>query len=367
MSLTRKRDTLHHTLNHLLSYNKQFNFCVSGRGVGKTSDVLQKFMKWHNQGYMLVVIERNIVDISDTTISDLQNAYNILQPDENKIELTYKKGDLNKGKADIYISGEDIPFFRIIALSNPKHRLKKMAFDRPVTHIFFDEYKISSAEKYLKDEYSKFSELYSTLARFGKLDANGDIIPPKVIFCGNNYSLTDPYMANMKIGPIDKIKPGVVLTGPNWAFEDVKINPELRELLLKQNPLFQFGDDAYTKYALDGLSVADQRLIIVDKQPKNFKLGYVFYIEDKYLGIYYNASDNLIDQLRYWVSVIPNFESVRRTVVCFDTISLVDGTTLFGPTERARLQCFKDAFRWREIGYKTIYEGYLTEQIYNLL
>lgn len=366
MSLTRKKDDFHWTADNLFSHNKTFNFAVSGRGPGKTTNILNKMMKWHKKGYMLIVLKRQIVDISDTTLDDLANAYNILQDDDNKITLSYKKGDLGRGIADIYIDGEDIPFFRLIALSNPKYRLKGMAFDRPVAWILFDEYKISGTEKYLKDEYSKFQELYSTLARFG-IEKDGEIQPPKVIFLGNNYSLTDPYMANMKI-PVHKIKPGQIITGENWAFEDIKINDKLKEFLLKQNPLFQFGDDAYNKYALDGISVSDQRINVVEKQPDYFKLNYVFYIDNKYLGVYYNSHDKIIGEYRYWIGIIKDYNaSKRRNVICFDFNSLVDGTTLFGPTDRCRFQLLQTAFRFREIAYKSIYEGYLFEQIYDLI
>lgn len=197
---------------------------------------------------------------------------------------------MKTGICDVYIEGEDVPFFRLIALSNPKYRLKGMAFDRPISLVVYDEYKISGTEKYLNDEYSKFQELYATLCRFGIEQKDGTIKPPRVLFLGNNYSLTDPYMANMQI-PIHKIKPGEVLVGKDYAFEDIKINDELKAYLLAQNPLFNFGDDAYNKYALDGISVSDQRIITTDKQPKNYNLVMVFYIEGKYLGIFMNMAD----------------------------------------------------------------------------
>ena len=94
-------------------------------------------MKIHKQGYMIVVLRRQIVDISETTITDFQNAYNVLQEEENKIKLTYKKGDMKTGICDVYIEGEEMPFFRLIALSNPKYRLKGQAFDRELAWIIF--------------------------------------------------------------------------------------------------------------------------------------------------------------------------------------------------------------------------------------
>lgn len=363
MQITRKRDDFHWTCNPLLSYNKTFNFAVSGRGPGKTTDTVRYMMSQHKKGYMIVLIKRLITDISDTTIDDFANAYNVLMPEEDKISLHYKKGDMGKGICDVFINDETIPFFRIIALSNPKYRLKGLAFDRELSLVVFDEYKISGTEKYLKDEYGKFQELYATLCRFGIQIDDDTIKPPRVLFLGNNYSLTDPYMANMKI-PISEIRPGKVITGKDWAFEDIKINDKLREYLLKQNPLFNFGDDAYNKYALEGISVSDQRIITVDRQPDGFKLQCVFYIENKYLGIYF-CPDR--DDYHYWVSVLENYNTTRRDIACFDFNSLIDGTYLMNRLDGARFIALQNAFRWRDIAYKSIYEGYLFEQIYELL
>ncbi|MBP5445046.1 MAG: phage DNA encapsidation protein [Acholeplasmatales bacterium] len=367
-AITRKRDNIHWTLNRLLSYNKTYNYAVSGRGPGKTTDTARYMMKIHKQGYMIVVLRRQIVDISETTITDFQNAYNVLQEEENKIKLTYKKGDMKTGICDVYIEGEEMPFFRLIALSNPKYRLKGQAFDRELAWIIFDEYKISQTEKYLPDEYGKFSELYSTLARFGIQLENGDIKPPRVLFLGNNYSLTDPYMANMNIPP-HKVRQGEVITGKDWAFEDIKISDELKEYLLKQNPLFNFGNDAYNKYALEGISVSDQRIRIIENEPQNFKLAAVFYIENKYLGIYRRDTETtkFEDNLEYWITVLDDYNSKRRDVICFDFYSLIEGNVLISVVEKQAFISLKNHFRWRRIAFKSIYEGYLFEQIYNLI
>lgn len=362
--IKRNRDNIHYSLNNLLSYNKVFNFAVSGRGPGKTTDTARYMMTLHKKGYMIVLLKRMIVDVNETTIQDFCNAYNVLMPEEEKISLVWKKGDMKTGICDVYIEGEEVPFFRIIALANPKYRLKGMAFDRELALVVFDEYKISGTEKYLPDEYGKFQELYATLCRFG---AEGR--PPRVLFLGNNYSLTDPYIANMKI-PVSEIQPGKIVAGENFAFEDIKINEELKNLLLQQNPLFNFGDDAYNKYALEGISVSDQRIIVKPKQPENFSLKFVFYIENKYLGIFAanDASDPNNNGLRYWISVLEDYEpSRRREIACFDYFALIEGNYLLSRTDYLKFILVANAFRHRQIAYKTIYEGYLFEQIYEML
>lgn len=366
MGITRKRDNIHWTSQNLLSYNKTFNFAVSGRGPGKTTDIVRYMMNQHKRGYMNVLLKRNVLQISDTTISDFQDAYNILQEDDKKVSLTYNKTQAGKGIVDIFIDGDPSPFFRMIALNQPTTRLKGMAFSNYLTTIVFDEYKIANDEKYLKEEYNKFKELYSTLCRFGIDQEDGTIKPPRVIFLGNNYSLTDPYMANMGINP-SLIRPGKILTGDNWAFEDIKITDELREFLLAQNPLFQFGDDAYNKYALDGISVSDQRIIIQDKHPDKFKLAFVFHIEQRYMGVFMNTDYSYdLDKMWYHCEILNDYHSIRRDSICFDFAHLVDGSVLISASDRTKLQLLCHAFRNRKISYKSIYEGYLMEQIYEL-
>ena len=87
MAITRQRDNIHWTCNNLLSYNKTFNFAVSGRGPGKTTDTLRYMMNQHKKGYMMVLLKRQIVDVNETTISDFCNAYNVLVSDDDKINL----------------------------------------------------------------------------------------------------------------------------------------------------------------------------------------------------------------------------------------------------------------------------------------
>lgn len=360
-----KYDNIHWKMNNLISYNKTFNFAVSGRGPGKSTDISRYLYKQYEKGYMFVLIRRLITDCTEVYINDFVEGINRFL--DVPFEIKYNKSELGKGLCDVYIAGNlDRPFFRIIALSNPRYRLKGQVLKAPLSWIFFDEYKISREEKYLKGEFDKFKELYATLCRYGPKDENGETTAPRVIFAGNNYSLTDPYVAGLKI-PVNKIKPGIILADKNFAFEDIKINEELRRLLIKQNPLFDFGqDDAYTKYALDGISVSDQRIKILEKQPEKYRLQFVFSIENKLLGIFYNANDWFRPgEDVYWVTVLNGYDSKNRNIACFDYDSLVEGTYLISNEDRITFNYLKNCFRYRKITFKSITEGYLFEQIYD--
>lgn len=352
-------DNIHYSLQNLLSHNKPYNFVVSCRGSGKTTDIVRYMYKLHKKGKMLVVIRRQIVDCSETYIKDLENNINRWLDEDERIKFRYKKGDIKEGLLDVYINDEEQPFFRLIALSNPVYRLKGQCFlENNLRLIFFDEYKISAKEKYLEGEYNlKFKELYTTLARFG----DGHLT---TIFAGNNYSITDPYVAGMHI-PVNKIVPGKILVGSNYAFEDYIICDELKKEILKQNPLFSFGEDSYMKYAFEGRATQDERIRLVETQPNNYKLRFVFSIEGQKLGVYMNNKYwDIEEDTIYWASVINEYDSKNRNIYCFDFTDLVDGTVLLDSQDKKLFVSLKRAFNKRFMTFKTVNEAYLFEQIY---
>lgn len=362
----KKYDNIHYSLQNLLSYNKPFNFVVSCRGSGKTTDIARYLLKQNRKGYMFVVIRRLIADCNEVYLRDFVETFNRFLPEEEQVEVKYNKEDLKHGLVDIYIKGnEDTPFFRLIGLSNPLYRLKGQCLPKPLTWIFFDEFKISKKEKYLPDEYGTFKELYTTLCRFGPEDKNGDPMPPRCIFAGNTYSISDPYVAGFKI-PVNSIKPGQIVTTNTCAFEHFKICDELKAYILKQNPLFEFGDDAYTKYALEGVAVDDAHIKIKDKHPDKFKLCYVFFIENTKLGVFFNDNDYwLPDQDAFWVGTIDNYDSKNRNIFCFNYSDLVEGNVLFNLNDKKRFGYLKNCFEKRKMGFKDVLSAYLFEQIYD--
>lgn len=361
------KDNMHFDkeLDDALSYNKPFNFFVSGRGPGKTTKVEEYTNNRFKDGYFGVIIKRRIVEINDTYIKGLESGYRYTTGED--IKLIYTKGDLNTGIVNVYredSKGDKKLFFTIFALSNPITRNKSVQFEEhKLKWLWFDEYKCAKGEKYLDNEYNlRFKELYSTLIRY---------VPPGKqlvsIFAGNNYSLTDPYVAGLKID-VSKIKVGELLVGKAYTFLDIKLKPELREQLLKSNPLYDFGEeDAYTKYALDGISQLDQRLKIVDKQPKNYKLLYVFAIEEQTIGIYMNQIYLLPNSDMFWVSLLENYNSERRDVYCFNYYDLVEGSVMLSSSDRQSFRYMCDCFRRRRIAFKDVNAAFLFEQIYDNL
>lgn len=111
-------------------------------------------------------------------------------PEKRKIKFAFKKGNIKEGVVDVTVN--DKPFCRFIALSNPKGRIKSLHYDDPYA-IFFDEFIVDNrnGEKYLADEANRFKELYNTFNRFAV--KHGHRL--KCYFCGNPYSVYNPYYA----------------------------------------------------------------------------------------------------------------------------------------------------------------------------
>lgn len=130
---------------------------------------------------------------------------------------------MKSGVVDVEVNKR--PFCRFIALSNPKSRIKSLRYDDPYA-IFFDEFICDNrnGEKYLPDEANKFKELYNTFLRFATRHNHR----LKCYFCGNPYSVYNPYYAWLNID-LELVKPGAFLVGPDYVVECYQLKPELKQ------------------------------------------------------------------------------------------------------------------------------------------
>lgn len=347
-----KVDNIHYSLNKILSYNKSFNFVISAREAGKSTATWLYSYKKFQQGYTTLVVRRLINDITETYIQDIENIINKFNPDD-PIKLQFKKGSIKEGVVDVKVNGEI--FFRVIALSNPLSRIKSLMLPR-LFWIVFDEFICNTrlGEKYLSNEVFKFKEIYNTFQRESE---NG----LKVLFAGNPYSLYNPYFSWVECD-IKKLYPGAFVTGENWVIEVYELTQELKDFILSRNPLYKF-DDSYTKYAFDGRAINDDFVQVVEKLPEGFGLKFVFYIHGKTLGVYRNNNPTFGSYF-YWVSVLKDYQSSRRDIACFDFNELIEGNYLIGSEDKKQFLSLKNAFRFREVRFRTIEESYLFEEIY---
>lgn len=372
------RDKIHLDLSKPLGYHVDLKIVISPRSCGKSTDFWNFAYKKYRQGLHTLVIRRQPVCITTTYIKDIERSINKFA--RRPINLCFNKGDCKEGIVDVYV-GDDIRdkkkklFFRVIAASLPTDRVKSSAIDK-LCAILFDEFILNTrqGEKYLLNEVFRYKEIYTTYIR----EAVGEV---QCFFFGNPYSLYNPYFAWLHI-PVQEIHEGCFLTGKvdgfSWLLWCFKMSDELKAFIQAQNPLTKIEDE-YTKYAFDGRAINDQNIVIIEKQPQNFKQRFIFKLEkQKYMIVYgfdyfkedgQSITEKLLARIAkydYWCEIVQEVQT-SQTIACFDFQAIEDGTYLLRPSDRAQYTNMLNAFRFHKIAFKTLEAGYLMEYIYEQL
>ena len=385
MKTSTPRDNIHMSWRTLDGFNKAINCFISPREPGKTDTTWWEkiFSNWMEDGRPWAYLVRQVVEITEAMIQDIENIINkwSIEP----VTLEYTKGAFKDGIVDIKIKGK--LFIRIIALSITLRRIK-LAKIPNIAGVFMDEYIINpkSGEKYIPDEYFKIKELYTTYRR--EYQGKGMM---KMYFCGNPYSLFNPLFVGLGVdvsllrkdkyvqdGEDDvtySFPDGItfedkkykcshnVYVGHTYAIEWGSLHPILKRWLLEKNPFYQF-DEEYNQYALEGMAVND-RNIKLSKQPRNFYLAFVLKMSGKNIGIFQN---NYLEELedKYFCKFLDEV-SARRTIYCFEFEEMVERSILMSIDERLKLQRFKNAMRKRMVSFEDINVYYYIEEAYKNL
>lgn len=138
------------------------------------------------------------------------------------------------------------------------------------------------------------------------------------------------------------------------------MKPELRDLILKRNPLYQF-DDSYTKYAFEGTAVNDKNIWVIKDQPKAYQLLYCFIQGDKTIGVYMNQHPSNITPL-FWVGYAE--PGKRKSVYCLDFADLKDGTAMITVTDRKAFGALRRAIGNHRVAFTDISVDYAIEEIF---
>ena len=362
-----KRDKLHFRWNKTLSYNKVWNFAIGERESGKSVD--SWFLLWnafHYENRPSIVLRRRISDITSAYIEDTANVLNKFL--EKPIQLLYMKGDVKQGIVDIKIGDADksyswkeiqkLPvFFRVIGLSNPMNRIKSLML-KDVKYFFFDEFicNLRGGEKYLTaDEYFLIQEIYTTYNREAST-------PIRILAAGNPYSVYTPLFMGLGVDT-SKLKPGAFVVGPNYVINCFQVAEELKKIILKNSPMYQF-DDAYKRYAFSGEAVNDQNIRICKCEPKGFKLKYVFKMGNDFISIH---RGNNVDFKFWcckhkadWLQKI----SKKRKIVVFNFGDMIEGAVKYNVQNVKDFYDLKQAMDNRQITYNCIDAQYMLEDIY---
>lgn len=332
-------------------YPQPFKFAGGPREPGKTTaswsgKIWPRYLKYKKPWIYLV---RQSVEITEALIESIRG--NITKFYDNVGEFSYNKGSFKDGIVDIKIEGKI--FVRIVSLSIALRRIK-LAVLPDLDGVFADEYIIDprTKEKYQPNEGFKIKEAYTTWRR----EANGIL---RFYFSANFYSLYNPLFVELGVN-VGELRKGEVWTNDLIAVEWVVLTPELREKLLRENPLYKF-DEEYNNYALEGGAIND-RNIKLGVLPQNFSLRFIFKAQNRYIGVYKNNIYNENED-KFFCRFITDF-SKNRTIYCYEFEELVERAVVMSLDERMRLQKFKDAFRNRKIAFEDINVYYFIEEIY---
>lgn len=356
-------DNLHWDFREIDGYDKDFNFILSEREAGKTTALWRKAKAIFEKNCTFILTRQEKVSISEIYLNDCCNVINkFIDDPEKRYFFYYSKGALKNGIVDIYAkAGKREPriMFRAVALSNSMSDMKSLMLPNCVCH-FGDEFMkdVRSGEKYLPREAWRYEELINTFQR----EAPGRRF--KSYMFGNPYSKANPYFVQFNVD-IAKIKRGTIWTGEGTStlVQAYEIKPELREYIKKHNPLYQF-DNAYTRYAFDGLAVNDANMIIRAKQPQGFQLFCVVLIEGNKIGLYSSYAPNF--DFLYWVGPVGDI-SKTRVAYAFDFADLQQGTILIDTYGKRLLSRFATAMQLRKVAFANSQYGYWSETIYNFI
>ena len=370
---TWKGDNLHidSDIQRVDGCRKTWNFLITERESGKSTLMWKKIYNVFK--YKLrpsIVVRRYQVDITELYIEGVEKIIQTFT--KQNVTFDYCKSDLRSGGIlDLYMCIDDKRidrvFCRIIALNTTLSRLKSQVLENP-KYICYDESICNKriGEKYLDDEHFRLKEgVFNTYKRFVESRADG-IKDLTMYFFGNPYSLFNPFFSDLNVNT-NILYPGAFVSQNDYCIYCYQIKPELKEKLLRENPLYQF-DDAYKKYAFDGRAIQDMDIRIETQQPNNFKLIYVLKTRGKYLGVYRGFRISETDKLYYWCKLLDgNSISKRRDIVCFDFGDMAHRTVLLDNNGKKRYSVLKESIEHRWISYASIEESWLMEEIYQNL
>lgn len=365
-----KTDNLHFSWKKPLSYNKTWNFAIGERESGKSvSSWLHIWSAYHYKNRPSIVLRRRIADVTAAYIDDIENVLNKFL--DSPVQLLYLKGDIKSGIVDVKLGSakeeysfqaiRKMPtFVRIVALSNPMNRIKSLMIPN-IQYMFFDEFicNMRGGEKYLNaDEYFLIQEIYTTYNRESET-------PIRIICAGNPYSVYCPIFNGLQVDT-SKLKPGAFVVGPNYVIDCFQVPPELKEIILENNPMYQF-DDSYKRYAFSGEAINDQNIRLHKTEPKGFKLKFVFKMGRDFLSIHSGKSQDF----NYWCCKHTgdwlNKVSKRRKILVFNFGDLIDGAVKITGDNRIILTMVKQAMNERKITYNCIDAQYMLEDIYSMM
>lgn len=353
----KKWDDIHIDFSPIDGRDKPINEIIAARHEGKTATFMGRkaYPLWKKTGAPVVLLFRNVVDVTKNSIQYYCDLFNPFLPDDEQIELIVPESRANDGIVSCTDKRTGKIFCHAVALSKKEATLKKTAFPG-VRYVLFDEYEINpkNGEQYLRNEWSKFQAYFDTQRK---------ISDARAYFLTNPYSRANPLHRGLGIDP-SRIKPGEMVVGPNYAVWFKKMNPLLVEKLKKENPLFD-EKGAYGKWAFSGDFAQDDLSQVMPMGPGYSLSGEIVYFGERF-GVY-RLSDlaRLGTQPYYFFKREKDRGNARRSFA-FDFDDLVVNSTLYDKKSRI-FSGLKGAGAMREVGFDSLDSLVAFREIYDYL
>lgn len=251
-------DNKHFTLNHILPYQRAFNFVNAIRSIGKTYGSYYYFIKdWKENGNEFVAICRTQEEkkqgylqkaVQKVLLNEFPEMYNATD-EKDKPLLKYNSDQFTY---------DGVVVGRCIALSEAV-KIKKNAYPL-VKWMFFDEYAIeedNQAARYING----WNEPDLLLSIYHTIDREEDRV---ICFCmANNISAYNPY----HLHPAFKIPytdPGKTYKSKNVFFENAVPSEELKAEKTKSRFLEMIEGTTYGDMATGGKYIYDSDALVMD-------------------------------------------------------------------------------------------------------
>ena len=275
---------LYWDIKRTLSYNALFNFIIGSRGAGKTYGSLkycmEKFIEHRDRGrepWQFLYVRRLSTELEKLTKMRGGRLFNAVQAEFPNHVLSAESNIL---KCDGEVCGYSQPLSTASILKSDSFPNVKM--------ILFDEFIIDNrgTYHYLKDEVTKFLDLYETVAR------NRDVI---CLFLSNAVSVTNPYFDFFHL---DKPMNGDIQRF--GAAKDILVQNVVPAELMAIKKDSRFGNilkgTEYLEYAYDNEWLLDNTDFIESKTQRSEYFLTLRY-KDTNIGIWYDPA-----QWLYYVS-----------------------------------------------------------------
>ena len=260
-----------------LSYNCLWNFVIGMRGGGKTYGSLkycvEQYLKYRKQGeeWQFVYLRRMKTELEKLTISRGGRLFKAVEEEFPEHEL---KAESNVLYCDKEVIGYAVPL-------STASILKSDAFPN-VKMIVFDEFIIDNrgTYHYLKDEVTKFLDLYETISR------GRDV---KVFFLSNAVSVTNPYFDYFHLdkpynGDIQRFGKSKEILVQNF------VNEQLSQIKRESRFGKIINDTDYLDYAYNNEWLLDNDDFIEQKKQR-CKYFVTLRYHDNWIGVWMDETD----------------------------------------------------------------------------